>query len=237
MTISVLVVGASGMVGRAALLEALDDPDVERVIALGRSAVTDEHPKLSQLVRDDLTDLPVLGDLPADDELSALAGCDVCLFTLGKSVAGLTEEQYRAVNYDIPVAVGRRLAEANPDLAFLYVSGAGTDSTEKGRVMWARVKGETENALFALPFSAYAIRPGFIAARRGVRSKTKLYDRVYRAIRWVVPVLRRLAPQKIIDSDELGRAMLTIGKTKPEQRIWETPDLKALVRSAMPSGR
>jgi uncharacterized protein YbjT (DUF2867 family) len=236
MTISVLIVGASGMVGRAALLEALDEPDLEKVIALGRSEVPDEHPKLSQIVRDDLAEFPPLADLPADDELAAVARCDVCLFALGKSVAGLTEEQYRAVNYDIPVAIGRRLAEVNPDMAFLYVSGNGTDSTEKGRVMWARVKGETENALFALPFHAYGIRPGYIDPRRGVRSKTPLYDRVYRATRWLVPLLRRLVPDRIIDSDELGRAMLLVGKTKPEQRIWLTRDLRALVRSATPSG-
>src|SRR6478609_1231588 len=160
----VLVFGATGMVGRAALLECLDDPDVDDVLAVGRRAVDLDHPKLRELIVPDLFDLA-----PHAEELT---GFDGCLFCLGVSSVGMSAEDYRRVTFDLTIAVAGVLAERNPAMPLLYVSGSGTDSSENGRVRWARVTGATENALFATPLTAYAIRPGIIRARRGVGSRT-----------------------------------------------------------------
>ncbi len=220
----VLVFGATGMVGRAALLECLDDPDVDDVLAVGRRAVDLDHPKLRELIVPDLFDLA-----PHAEELT---GFDGCLFCLGVSSVGMSAEDYRRVTFDLTIAVAGVLAERNPAMPLLYVSGSGTDSSENGRVRWARVKGATENALFATPLTAYAIRPGIIRARRGVSSRTGFYNALYRVVGWLTVPVKAIAPNAVIDSDELGRAMLQIAKTSPAQRIWEMRDLVALARPA-----
>ena len=218
----VLLFGATGMVGRAALLECLDDPDVTHVLAVGRRRVDLDHPKLQQLVTADLFDLRPHADV--------LTGWDACLFCLGVSSVGMPADDYRHVTFDLTVAIGTLLAERNPSMPLLYVSGAGTDSSEQGRTRWARVKGATENALFALPLTAYAIRPGIIRARRGVSSRTGFYNALYRVVGWLTVPIKKVAPTTVIDSDELGRAMLVIARTVPAQRVWEMRDLVELGR-------
>jgi uncharacterized protein YbjT (DUF2867 family) len=157
----VIIFGATGMVGQGVLRECLLDPDVRRVLSIGRSATGQRHEKLRELIRADLLDYSAIEN--------ELRGYDACFFCLGITSLGLSEEQYRRVTYDITMAAAKALARLNPDMTFVYVTGAGTDSTEHGRTMWARVKGETENALLRLPFrAAYTFRPAAIQPLYGI---------------------------------------------------------------------
>jgi uncharacterized protein YbjT (DUF2867 family) len=157
----VIIFGATGMVGQGVLRECLLDPDVRRVLSIGRSATGQRHEKLRELIRADLLDYSAIEN--------ELRGYDACFFCLGITSLGLSEEQYRRVTYDITMAAAKALAGLNPDMTFIYVTGVGTDSTEHGRTMWARVKGETENALLRLPFrAAYMFRPAAIQPLHGI---------------------------------------------------------------------
>lgn len=156
------------MVGQGVLRECLVDPGVESVVAIGRSAVGQRDAKLRDLVHHDFLDFS-----PIENQLT---GFDACFFCLGVSSAGMSEQDYQRVTYDFTIAAARVLARLNPNMTFIYVSGAGTDSSERGHSMWARVKGKTENELLRMPFrAAYMFRPGAIVPLHGVQSKTKLY--------------------------------------------------------------
>jgi len=216
----VLLLGATGMVGQGALRECLLDSGVDSVLALGRTPTGVEHPKLRDMVRADLFDLSPIA--------AELSGYDACLFCLGVSSAGMSEEAYRRVTYDLTLSVAQTLADVNPGMRFLYVSGAGTDSSERGRMMWARVKGRTENALLKLPLDAYMFRPAFIQPQPGVRSKTTLYRALYAVSRPIYPVLRRLAPGVVTSSQALGRAMVAVAANGAPKRILETSDINAI---------
>ncbi|MGO9833416.1 MAG: NAD(P)H-binding protein [Polyangiaceae bacterium] len=216
----VILFGATGMVGQAALRECLLDAGVESVLTVGRSATGQKHEKLRELVHPDLTDYsPVSGEL---------AGYDACFFCLGISSAGMSEADYRRVTVDIAAAAGRALVAANPGMTFIFVSGAGTDSTGKSQTMWARVKGEAENAILALPFKgAYAFRPGFIRPMHGIKSRTRSY-RVLYAIMWpFVPLAMALFPRQVTTTEKIGRAMLNVARQGAPKRILETPDINA----------
>lgn len=217
--ISLILFGATGMVGQGVLREALLDPEVSRVLTVGRSATEEQHPKLRELV------LPDLFDYAAVER--DLAGYDACIFTLGVSAAGMTEEAYSHMTYDLTMAAATTLARLNPDLAFVYVSGQGTDSSERGRIMWARVKGRTENALLALFPRAAMFRPGFIQPLHGIRSRTKAYRIFYQVAAPILPLFRRLFPRQITTTEELGRAMLTAAKGRAPKRVLEMRDITA----------
>ncbi len=222
----ILLFGATGMVGQGVLRECLLDPEVTAVLSVGRSALGMSHPKLRELVRADLFSYEGL-----DAELT---GWDACFFCLGVSSAGMAEEAYRCVTYDLTLAVAGTLARLNPGLIFTYVSGQGTDGTEKGRVMWARVKGATENALLRLPFRAAAMfRPGVIEPVQGIVSKTALYRVFYTALGPLVTLLRRLFPNQIVTTEELGWAMLEVARSGPPKPVLETGDIRALVTAAL----
>ncbi|MEU9164730.1 epimerase [Streptomyces sp. NPDC048424] len=199
---NVILFGATGMIGRGVLRECLRDDSVESVLAIGRTPLGVSHPKLRERVQADPSDL-------AAAEVDA-AAYDACFFCLGVSSVGMKEDAYRRVTHDLTLAVARPLAAANPGLTFVYVSGEGTDSTERGRSMWARVKGRTENELLELPFRAYMFRPGIVQPVRGVPSKTRLYRVLYAVTAPLVPLLRRVAPNLVITSDTLGRAMIAV---------------------------
>ena len=170
----VILFGGSGMVGQGVLRECLIDPGVETVLAVGRSPLGVQHAKLRELRHDNFTDYTAIEP--------QLAGYDACFFCLGVSSIGMDVERYRHLTYDITMAAARTLSRLNPGMVFTYLTGRGTDSTEQGPLMWARVKGKTENALRALPFrAAYMFRPGYIQPRRGIRSKTRLY-RIFYAV-------------------------------------------------------
>ncbi|MEV7520257.1 epimerase [Streptomyces sp. NPDC091371] len=199
---NVILFGATGMIGRGVLRECLRDDSVESVLAIGRTPLGVTHPKLRERVQRDPSDLAAAGVDPAD--------YDAAFFCLGVSSVGMKEEAYRRVTYDLTLAVARPLAAANPGMTFVYVSGEGTDSTERGRSMWARVKGKTENDLLELPFRAYMFRPGIVQPVRGVPSKTRLYRALYAVTAPLIPLVRRVAPNLVIPSEALGRAMIAV---------------------------
>ena len=201
----VILFGATGMVGQGVLRECLLDPAIETVLAVGRSPVGHQEPKVRDLVHADFTNFRDVAD--------RLTGYDACFFCLGVSSAGMKEDEYRHVTYDFALAAAQVLADQNPGMTFIYVSGTGTDSTEKGRSMWARVKGQTENALLKLPFkAAYMFRPGLIQPLHGIKSKTGLYRAVYAAMMPVMPVVKALFPRYVITTEQVGRAMINVAK-------------------------
>jgi uncharacterized protein YbjT (DUF2867 family) len=219
--VKVILFGASGMVGQGVLRECLLDPEVEGVLSIGRSATGQRHPKLRELRRSDLFDYSGLG---AD-----LIGWDACFFCLGVSSAGMKEADYRRTTYDLTLAAARALVHLNPGMTFIYVSGAGTDSSEEGRSMWARVKGATENALLRLPFkAAYMFRPGVIRPLHGVRSKTRLYRALYILMTPLLGLLQALAPRYVTTTERIGRAMLAAARGGAPKPILETADINRL---------
>lgn len=221
---NVVVFGATGMVGAGVLTECLEDPRVHSVLVVGRNPCGVAHPKLRELIRSDFLDY---GDVRAD-----LTGRDACFFCLGVSAAGMNEAAYRRLTYDLTLSAAKALADLNPSLTFCYVSGEGTDSTERGRFMWARVKGKTENDLLRLPFKAYMFRPGFIQPRKGVRSKTKLYQAFYDVLGPAFPILKRLLPSHVTTTENVGRAMIQVAASGYSKRVLENPDINALAGGA-----
>lgn len=218
---NVILFGATGMVGQGVLRECLLDSGVERVLSIGRSPIGQQHAKLHELLQADLFDLgPLEGQLQ---------GYDACFFCLGVSSVGMTEAAYRRLTYDLTVGIATTLVRLNPQMTFTYVSGAGTDSTEQGRSMWARVKGATENALLRLSFKgAYMFRPGLIVPLRGITSKTRLYRLAYVLIRPFWRPLRAAFPNAITTTEQMGRAMLHVARDGAPKPILESADINAL---------
>ena len=219
-SLRVVVFGATGMIGSGVLLECLRDPRVAAVLTVGRSESSQRHPKLTQIVHQDFLDYS--GIQPR------LAGYDACFFCIGVSAVGMSEADYHRLTYDITIAAAGALLAANPEMTFCYVSGASTDSTERGRMMWARVKGKTENRLLAMSERSYMFRPGFIVPVEGVRSKTKLYALIYDVTRPLYPLLKRLFPNSLSTSDGLGRAMIAVAARGYPKRQLEIADINAL---------
>jgi uncharacterized protein YbjT (DUF2867 family) len=218
---NVILFGASGMVGQGVLRECLLDPDVHQILSIVRTPSGQQHPKLRELVHTDFFDYSTI-----EPELT---GFDACLFSLGVSSSGMDEAKYKHLTYDLTLAAATTLARLNPNMAFLYVSGAGTDSTERGRSMWARVKGKTENDLLKLPFrAAYMFRPGAIQPLHGIRSKTKLYQTFYTVLNPILPLLKSVFPQYITSTEQLGRAMLRVAKQGFPKPILENKDIDTL---------
>ena len=218
---NVILFGATGMVGQGALRECLLDPGVKRVLCVGRNALGRQHPKLQELLHADLFDLASV-----EQELQ---GGDACFFCLGVSSVGMTEQAYRRVTYDLTLAVAQTLARLNPAMTFIYVSGAGTDSSERGSSIWARVKGATENALLRLPFkAAYMFRPGAIVPLHGITSKTRLYRFGYALLRPFWRPLHAAFPNTITTTEQVGRAMLRAARAGAPKALLETADINAL---------
>jgi uncharacterized protein YbjT (DUF2867 family) len=219
----VMLFGASGMVGQGVLRECLLAPDVDGVTTVGRTSTWISHPKLRDVVRPNVFDLSGLE--------GESAGLDACFFCLGVSSAGMREESYRRVTYELTLSVAQTLVRLNPRMTFVYVSGAGTDSSERGRSMWARVKGQTENALLRLPFKAvYMFRPAVIVPLHGVRSKTRAYRVFYALARPILPLLQLLLPRYVTTTEKLGRAMLRVARENAPKPVLETADINALSR-------
>jgi uncharacterized protein YbjT (DUF2867 family) len=219
--------GATGMVGQGVLRECLLDADVERVVCVGRNATGQRHPKLQDLV------VPNLQDLSGIER--ELNGIDACLFCLGVSAAGMNEESYRRITYELTLGVASTLLEHNPSLKFLYVSGSGTNSTERGGAMWARVKGATENALLRLPLKgAYMFRPGLIQPLHGIVSKTRFYRVFYAVFGLLLPLFKALFPRSVLTTEDLGRAMLEVAKHGASKPILEARDITALKPAPSP---
>lgn len=221
---NILLLGATGMVGQGVLRECLLDPDVERVLAIGRGATGQQHPKLREIINKNLLDLSAI-----EGELRNL---DACFFCLGVSSAGMSEDDYHRITYDLTVAVAQTMARLNPGMTFIYVSGAGTDGTERSCTIWARVKGKTENALLRLPFrGVYMFRPAAIQPLHGIRSKTTLYRLLYTLIGPILPMLKALWPKYVTTTEQMGLAMLHIAKHGAAKQVLETWDINNVGRS------
>ncbi len=217
----VLLFGGTGMVGQGVLRECLLDSGVSDIVTVGRNPIGKTHPKLRDIV------VPDLFDLSAVEQ--QLAGFDACFFPLGTSAAGMTEERYTRVTYDLTLGVARTLLRVSPSLTFVYVSGMGTDSTERGRTMWARVKGRTENALLALGFgSAYMFRPGLIVPMHGITSRTTLYRVLYAILEPLVPLIQKFFPDAVTTTERVGRAMIAVARHGDRNKVLEAADINRI---------
>lgn len=220
--------GASGMVGTGTLLECVDDPQVQSVLVVGRRTCGVVHPKVREILHADFADFSGLSD--------EFARIDACLFCLGVTSVGLSEAEYTRLTYDLTLAVARAMVVANPAMTFCYVSGDGTDSTERGRVMWARVKGRTENALLRLGFrAAFMFRPALIFPRRGVRSRTAWYQAFYTALGWAYPLWRAAFPRWVTTTAAHGRALLVVARDGYHAPILYSRDINGLAERARPA--
>jgi uncharacterized protein YbjT (DUF2867 family) len=224
----VLLFGATGMVGDGVLHECLTDARVASVLAVTRSPLSIAHAKLREIRRKDFFDYR--------DLTQELEDIDACFFCLGVSSVGMKEKDYYHLTYDLTLSAASALAAAHPNATFCYVTGEGTDSSERGRRMWARVKGKTENALLALPLDAYMFRPGFIRPRPGARSKTRWYRLAYAILNPLYPLLSRLAPKHMTTSENVAHAMLAVATNGYEKRVLENWDINALGRADRAEG-
>jgi uncharacterized protein YbjT (DUF2867 family) len=217
--VNVVLFGATGMIGAGALIECLADRRVRSVLAVTRSSTGRKHSKLREVLHSDFFSYDTLG---AD-----LASCDACFFCLGVSSVGMSEPEYTRLTFELTLAAARAMVAANPRMTFCYVSGVGTDSSERGRTMWARVKGKTENALLALPFAAaYMFRPGYVQPVGGVRSKTGWVQGAYTVLAPLYPILRPLL--RGTTTSNFGRALIEVAASGYPKRILYSRDINAL---------
>jgi uncharacterized protein YbjT (DUF2867 family) len=217
---NVLIFGATGMVGQGVLREALLDPGVTRVVTVGRRATGVQDPKLRELVHADLFHLE---SLEAD-----LTGFDGGFYCLGVTSVGMSEADYTRITFDLTMAVAETLARLNPQMTFVFVSGAGADSSETGRLMWARVKGRAENAVARLRFkAAYTFRPGVIQPLHGITSRTGWYRAVYVVMGPVLTAMRWIAPSFVLTTEQIGQAMLAVARHGAPTRVLEAGDVAA----------
>jgi uncharacterized protein YbjT (DUF2867 family) len=223
----VILFGATGMIGQGVLRECLLDPRVTRVLSIGRASSGRKHEKLEDLVHADLFDYSGIAE--------RLAGYDACFFCLGITSAGMSEAAYTRVTYNLSVSAGLALLRASPRLRLCFISGAGADSSETGRVMWARVKGRAENALLAMPFTQVTIfRPGIIEPLHGITSRTASYRLLYALLAPLVPVVHALAPAQITTTESIGRAMLQVALAGSAKRVLTNADINAAA-AALPA--
>jgi uncharacterized protein YbjT (DUF2867 family) len=213
----VIVFGATGMVGQGTLEACLRDDTVTEVLVIGRSPTGRTHPKLREIQHADFIDFTGIAD--------QVTGYDACLFCLGVSALGMSEQEYRAITVDFTLAAARTLLAANPEMAFCYISGIGADGTGRTRMMWARVKGELENALLQMSPRAYMFRPAFILPLPGGKAKTTWYVLLYKVLMPLYPVLRRVAPRFVTTSLILGKTMLATARNGASQRVLEAGDI------------
>jgi uncharacterized protein YbjT (DUF2867 family) len=215
----IVLFGATGMIGEGALIECLEDPGVQAVLAIVRRSTGRTHIKLTEIVHEDFADYTAIED--------RLVGHDACLYCLGISAAGMSEQKYRHITYDFAVAAGETLVRLNPQMRLCFISGAGTNA--ESRQMWARVKGETEQALLRLPWkSAHMFRPAMIQPQKGVRSGVRSYRILYALIGWTLPFWRAVAPRYVTTSVALGKALIRVARDGHDETILENDAINAL---------
>lgn len=219
-SIKLILTGATGMVGEGVLHECLHNEKVKEVLIINRKPSNIEHPKLKEIVHKDFYNFTNIEE--------QLIGYDACLFCLGISSVGMQEKEYAHLTYGLTLNFAETLSKLNSNFTFCYISGAGTDSTEKGKVMWARVKGRTENALTRLPFkAAYNFRPGALIPTKGLKN-TLVY---YKYLGWLIPIIKIIAPNSICSLKELGNAMLNVCFTGYQKSNIEVNDMKLLSKA------
>lgn len=218
---NVVIFGATGMVGAGVLLECFADPRVTSILVVTRSPTGRTHSKLREVLHADFFNYDTLRD--------DFAACDACFFCLGVTSIGMNEAQYTRVTYELTLAAARTMVQANPQMTFCFISGVGTDSTERGRTMWARVKGKTENALLALGFkAAYMFRPGYIQPIGDVQSKTGWVQTAYDIARPLYPLMNRLLPNNSTTTSNLGRAMIQVAARGYSKQVLYSSDFNTL---------
>jgi uncharacterized protein YbjT (DUF2867 family) len=217
----VLLLGASGMVGQGVLRECLLDSGVDAVTAIARNPISQKHPKLREIL------LPDIGDLSSVED--QVCGFDACFYCVGIASAGMKEADYRRITFDLTLNAARTLARLNPQMTFIYVSGMGADSTARGSVMWARVRGETENALLQLPFQGvYVFRPGVIQPLHGIKSRTALYRFFYTVFAPITPLIMKMLGSRGSTTEKIGLAMLKIARYGAPKRVLKPPDFNSV---------
>ena len=220
---NILIFGTTGMVGQGVLRECLLADEVTLVQTVGRTATGQQHSKLRELVHPDLFDYSAIE--------AELENFDACFFCIGVTSSGMAEAQYTRLTHDLTLAAAQVLARLNPQMTFVYVSGAGADSSETGKTMWARVRGRLENALQRLPFKAlYVFRPGIIQPLHGIHSKTGSYRWFYTLSWSLLPLLRRLLPNVVLSTEIVGRAMLAVAWHGAPKTVLESADISVLGR-------
>lgn len=215
--IKAIITGATGMVGEGVLHECLKNTDVESVLVINRKPCGVSHPKLKEIIHSDFFDFSAIEN--------QLSGYNACFFCLGVSSLGMKEPEYQKLTYILTMHVAQTLSKLNSDMVFCYVSGSGTDSSEKGKMMWARVKGKTENDLMKLPFkSVFAFRPAFMLPVKGQKNVLSFY----KYITWLFPLLRTIFPNYIGTLDEVGKAMVNSLKFGYDKHVLEVKDIRIL---------
>jgi uncharacterized protein YbjT (DUF2867 family) len=218
MKIKSIITGVTGMVGEGVLHECLKHPEVESVLVINRKPCGVKHEKLKEIIHKDFFDLSSIEN--------QLAGYNACYFCAGVSSVGKKEDEYKLITYDLTLNFAKILLKHNPDMTFCYVSGVGTDTTEKGRIMWARIKGKTENDLLKLFKSAYMFRPGFIKPTKGLKNAYK----AYKFFTPFYPVLRKLFPKYIVTLEEIGLAMINVTLYDSNKKILECNDIAQMAK-------
>lgn len=221
--LNVIITGATGMIGEGVLYQSLNHPEVERVLVITRNSTGYTHPKLTEIIHQDLSDISSLGDL--------LNGYNACYFCLGVTAVGKNEADYTRLTYTLTLNFAKTLAEHNPEMTFCYISGAGTDSTENGRTMWARVKGRTENDLMRLPFrKVYNFRPGGIEPFLPLRP-TQTYYKTYKYLKPIFVLMKWIAPGMVISLKDLAAAMINSTLVGYHTNVLEMKDMKILAKA------
>ena len=219
MKIKAIITGVTGMVGEGVLHKCLLHPDVEKVFVINRKPCGVKHEKLKEIIHKDFFDFSSIED--------QLAGYNACYFCAGVSSVGKKEDEYRRITYDLTLNFANTLLKLNPDMTFCYVSGVGTDSTEKGRSMWALVKGKTENDLLKLPFkAAYMFRPGYIQPTKGLKNAYK----IYKVFVPFYPILKTLFPKYVVTLEELGKAMINVTLYGSDKKVLECEDISEVAK-------
>ena len=222
---NVLIFGATGMVGQGVLRECLQAPDVQLVQTIGRTPTGQQHPKLRELVHAEMWHY--------EGVEAELANFDACFFCIGVTSSGMGEKEYTHLTYDMTLAAAETLARIKPAMVFIYVSGAGADSSGTSKIMWERVRGKTENALLRLPFrGVYIFRPGMIQPMDGIQSKTAAYRIFYSLTKPLLPLLRKALPKYVLSTRQVGQAMLAVVRGGARRRVLESVDISAIVKDA-----
>lgn len=217
----VIVTGTTGMVGKGVLIECLDHEDILEVLSISRRSVELDHPKLKELLHKDFSEFESVKD--------HLRGYDACYACMGVSAAGMKEDQYTKLTYDFTMSLANTLYSINPDMTYTYVSGQGTDTTERGRSMWGRVKGKTENDLLKLGFKqAYMFRPGGIIPVKGVSPSNKLYKNIIERMTWLIKLFKKAFPNSIVDTAQIGQAMINVTLKGYDEHIVNPADILKL---------
>jgi len=217
MKIRAIITGATGMVGEGVLFECLNHPDVEAILVINRKPCGVTNIKLKEIIHTDFFDISAIE--------TQLSGYNACFFCLGVSSVGMKEPEYIKITYTLTMHVAQTLSKLNKDMVFCYVSGSGTDSSEKGKIMWARVKGKTENHLMELPFkSVYAFRPAFMLPTKELKNVLPSY----KYVTWLYPVVRKLFPDYAGTLSEVGQAMITVARSGYNKQVLELKDIRVL---------